>query len=88
MAGPNAVKLELPPKMNLYPVLNVALLKRYHGQYLLLNLILVDHNAEYEVEEILKHYRHPCYFYYVLRWKGYGPEEDIWVPEADLEHTH
>ena len=52
----NAAKLELPPGMKVHPVFNVALLKRYHGQHLLPNLILVDGNAEYKVEQILKHH--------------------------------
>ena len=30
----------------------------------------------------------PDIIQYLLRWKGYGPEEDMWVPEADLEHAH
>ena len=50
MIGYNAAKLELPPVMNVYPVFNVAILKKYHGKHLLLNVIMVDDNAEYKVE--------------------------------------
>ena len=50
MVEHNTAKLELPPGMKVYPVFSVALLKRYYGQYLLPNSILVDSNAEYEVE--------------------------------------
>ena len=46
----NAAKVELPPVMKAHPMLNVALLKRYHRQSFLPNPILVDNNAEYEVE--------------------------------------
>ena len=46
----NAANLELPPGLKVYPVFNVALLKRYHSQNLLPNLILVDDYADYEVE--------------------------------------
>ena len=55
MVGRNAAKLELPPGMKVHPIFNVALLKRYHSQCLIPNPILVDDNAEYEVEQILKH---------------------------------
>ena len=59
MVRRNAAKLELQPGMKVYPVFNIALLKRYYGQCLLLNPISVDGDAEYEVEEILKHRGHP-----------------------------
>ena len=50
MVGCNVAKLELPPGIKVHPIFNVALLKRYHGQCLLLNPILVDDDAEYKVE--------------------------------------
>ena len=58
----NAAKSELPLGIKVHLVFNVALLKRYHGQRLLPNLISVDDNAEYEVEKILKHHGHPYQF--------------------------
>ena len=62
MVGHNAAKLELPPGMKVHPIFNVALLKRYHGQRLLPNPILVDGDAEYKVERILKHRRRPRHY--------------------------
>ena len=62
MVGRNAAKLELPPGIKVHPVFNIALLKRYHRQRLLLNPILVDGDAEYEVEQILKHHGRPRHF--------------------------
>ena len=50
MIGHNTAKLELPLVMIVHPVLNMVLLKKYHGSYLLPNLISVDDNAEYEVK--------------------------------------
>ena len=50
MIGYNIAKLELSLGMKVHPIVNIALLKRYHGQQLLLNPISVDDNAEYEVE--------------------------------------
>ena len=31
MAGRNAAKLELPPRMKIHPVFNIVMLKKYHG---------------------------------------------------------
>ena len=62
MIGHNAAKLELPPGKKVYPVFNVELLKRYHSQYLIPNLVLVEDNAEYEIEKILKHHEHPQHY--------------------------
>ena len=46
----NAGKLEMPPGMKVLPVFNAALLKKYHGQHLIPNPILLDDDAEYKVE--------------------------------------
>ena len=62
MIGHNAAKLELPLGIKVHSIFNVAWLKRYHGQHLLENPILVDNNAEYEVEKILKYCGGPCIF--------------------------
>ena len=62
MVGHNAAKLELPPGMKVHPVFNIALLKRYHRPHLLPNPILVDGNAEYKEEQILKHCGHPYHY--------------------------
>ena len=50
MVRRNAAKLELPPGLKVHLLFNIALLKRYHGQCLLLNLISLDGDAEYKVE--------------------------------------
>ena len=50
MTGCNAAKLELPLAMKVHPIFYVALLKRYQRQCLLPNPILLDDNAQYEVE--------------------------------------
>ena len=48
----------------------------------------MDDNAKYELELKLKHYGCPHYYKFLLSWKVHSPEEDIWVPEANLEHAH
>ena len=54
-----AAKLALPLGIKAHPVFNMTLLKRYYGQCLIPNPISVEDDAEYEVEEILKHCRCP-----------------------------
>ena len=58
----NAAKLELTLGMKVHLVFNMALLTRYHSQCLILNLILVEDDAEYEVEGILKHCGRPQHY--------------------------
>ena len=44
--------------------------------------------TEYEVERILKERRkRNGSVEYLVRWVGYGQEEDQWVPDYDLEHA-
>ena len=62
MVRHNAAKLELPPGMKVHPIFNVALLKRYHGQCLIPNPILVDDDAKYEVGQALKHCGRPRHY--------------------------
>ena len=48
---------------------------------------LIDEEEEYKIEQILKHRGTPKNCFYLIRWKGYTAEEDIWLKEADLEHA-
>ncbi|GJP73658.1 hypothetical protein CLOP_g4353, partial [Closterium sp. NIES-67] len=47
--------------------------------------ILVHNEPEYEVESVLAHRRRRNGAVELLiRWKGYDPSEDSWVPESDM----
>ncbi|KAG0723307.1 Chromobox 5 [Chionoecetes opilio] len=39
---------------------------------------------EYEVESVVDHRVRGRFTEYKVRWKGFGPREDSWVPEAEL----
>ena len=76
--------LDLPASISVHPIFNVWLLKKYCGARLLPKVVQVEDDTEYKIDSILHYRGHPCYRQYLLRWKGYGPEEDMWVSEAEL----
>lgn len=53
--GSNAFRLKLPDAMHVHPVFNIALLRKFHGEYTPPAPIEVEGEAEYEVESILRH---------------------------------
>ncbi|GJP47495.1 hypothetical protein CLOM_g6682 [Closterium sp. NIES-68] len=47
--------------------------------------VLVQNEPEYEVESVLAHrHRRNGTVELLIRWKGYDPSEDSWVPETDM----
>ena len=51
--------------------------------------VRINQNEEYEVEEILdaKWNSRTKRLRFLVRWKGYGPTEDSWETENDLENA-
>jgi hypothetical protein len=43
-----------------------------------------DGLEEYAVEAIIDEQRHGHGMQYLVRWAGYGPEEDRWLPRCEL----
>ena len=80
----NAAKLDLPASMSVHPVFNVSLLRKYYVDRLLPKAVQVKDDAKYEIDSILRHRGHPRHRQYLLQWKGYSPEEGMWVLEAEL----
>lgn len=90
--GPNTVKIEVPPRLHLIePLQNVVHLKPYISRTpdIGSSVIheppeLVDGQEEYEVEEIIAHRGRTPRVQYLVRFRTYGPQDDLWLPEKNL----
>ena len=49
--------------------------------------ITIEGEEEYEVEAIVDSKRETDGWYYRVKWKGYGPEENTWEPLSNLTHA-
>lgn len=86
-----AYRLDLPSGTRMHNVFHVSLLRPYVSSDRTPRPPqpdIVDGELEFEVEAILdhrevKHKRHRKRFF-LIRWKGQGPEYDSWEPEANL----
>ena len=53
--GANAFELDLPMTMKVHPVFNVSLFRLYYGVYSPPGPIIIEGEAEYEVDHIIHH---------------------------------
>ena len=78
--------------MKIHPVFHVDLLTRYREtdahrpNYKKPPPEIIEGELEWEVEKIINSQLHGCYnkLQFLVRWKGFPPSEDSWVPESDL----
>ena len=104
----SAYRLKLPTSFgNIHPVFSVTLLHPFEGDLIAKRQerhppppppIVRDGIEEYEVEKILNSRIFHGKVEYLVRWKGYGVEEDEWCPVRDVQgskqliaefhHTH
>ena len=88
--GPVTYRLSLPQGWRLHPVFHVALLSPYrenavHGP----NFIepppdLISGENEWEIEAIIGHKGNGTRRRYLIKWKGYGDNDNSWEPEKNL----
>ena len=93
--GPNTYRLELPESMKaLHPVFNVVKLlsapeNPIPGRKVEVPLppTLVDETGgeHYEIEQILDSRLRNHKLHFLVKWKGYGYEENQWIAEENLE---
>jgi hypothetical protein len=48
---------------------------------------MVNDQEEYKVEDLLSHQNEGTKTEYLVQFKGYGPEDDLWLPQRNLEHA-
>ncbi|XP_041437915.1 uncharacterized protein LOC121399951 [Xenopus laevis] len=87
-----AFQLKLPASWHIHPVFHTALLKpastfRFPGRTAPPPLpVVVDGQEEFEVEEILDSRLRGKRLQYLVKWKGFGLEENSWEPVSNI-HT-
>ncbi|KAF8760805.1 Chromo (CHRromatin Organization MOdifier) domain [Rhizoctonia solani] len=79
--------------MKVHPVFNIALLhKKPVDEYdrdpvPLPPVVTADGEEEYTVERILDSKKVGRQVKYLVKWKGYGPEDNTWEPKAHLANA-
>ena len=95
LRGPNTVLIEVPPRLKrIEPIQNVVHLKAYVPRPPHVGPTppvqmpdIIDDQEEYEVEEILSHRGTGAKTQYLVRFRGYGPEDDLWLPQRNLRNA-
>jgi len=88
----NVVELELLVLLRVHPVVNVRRLVKYQeqveGQKKIPPLpVEVDGEKEYKVEEILNRQERRGKTRYLVKWKGYTAEENMWEGLENLKNA-
>ena len=84
----NAIELELPKSIKIYPVVNIWLYKLQVERQKKIppKLLIIEGQEEFEVEEILNKRTIREKEKFLVRWKGYMAEEDTWKNRENLEN--
>jgi hypothetical protein len=88
-----AFRLELPAQMRIHPVFHVSLLEPHQENPFPGRTqpppppIELEHDVEWEVEEILDSRIQRGKLQYLVHWLGYGPHERTWEPPDHLSNA-
>ena len=91
--GDRAFRLILPKTLKVHDVFHVSMLEPWkedkHGRELipLPPVVSREGQEEYEVERVINSRIRRGSLEFLIRWKGYGPEEDTWEPSRNLENA-
>ena len=88
----NVVKLKLPSSMRIHPVVNISQIVRYKEQVKGQKkeegkLVEVERVEEWEVEKILNKKKIRGVVKYLIWWKGFMMEGDIWERRENLKNA-
>jgi len=77
--------------IRIHPVVNISQIKRYKEQVpgqkeQLALLVIIEREKEYEVEKIINKKKRYGKWKYLVRWKGYMAEKDLWEREVNLKN--
>ena len=98
VVSPVAYELLLPRTLKIHPVFHVSLLKPYVEDTINpappappAPIVNDDGEEEFYVEEILNHrvrrFGRTPRLEFLVRWTGYGPDADEYLPLADVQET-
>jgi len=88
--GMQAYRLALPKQYRVHNVFHVSLLEPWSGrdgEEPTEPMPLVEEDGEYEVEAILDTKVQKKERYYLVKWKDWPEDYNIWEPEANCEHA-
>ncbi|GLB33345.1 hypothetical protein LshimejAT787_0102290 [Lyophyllum shimeji] len=89
--------LKLPDGVNVFPTFHASLLKRYEANdndlfpSRMLSMpgpiVTEDGEEEFFIDKIVDERNRERGKQYLIRWRGYGPEHDLWRPGREMEDT-
>jgi len=88
----NTIELELSSSIKIHPVVNVSQVCLYKPQVkeqkrILLKLVIIEGEEEFGVEKILNKRVVRGKKKFLVQWKGYTVEKDIWESRENLENA-
>jgi len=88
----NAIELELPKSIRIHPVVNVSRVRLYKPQVKGQKKtppkpVIIEGEEEFKVEKIINKRTVRGKEKFLVRWKGYTAEEDIWENRENLENA-